>query len=269
MSDTCALKDKEREVMVDFIDIYRKHVALWKVKSKEYSNRNLRNKGIDELHGKLQELDPHCTRDDVMKKINSLRSSFRRELRKHESSKKSGNATDDIYTPTLWYFEDMMFICDQEMPRESTSNMESVNEESVAEPPADDEIPSCSNAPVVKRSRGNTTKADHFLNLVARNLEERSERHDTPNETFGKYVGQALDSLDKKTAGCARKLINDVLFEAENGNLSAYSKIVTNTYHSHESFATPVPQSSSSFHVSDNSNSDSNMSHYFANFQPL
>lgn len=80
-------------------------------------------------HGKLQVLDPHCTRDDVMKKINCPRSSFRRELRKHESSKKSGNSTDDIYTPTLWYFEDMMFICDQELPRESTSNMESVNEE--------------------------------------------------------------------------------------------------------------------------------------------
>ena len=43
------MSDKEREIMVDFIDIYRKHIALWKVKSKEYSNRNLRNKGIDEL----------------------------------------------------------------------------------------------------------------------------------------------------------------------------------------------------------------------------
>ena len=71
MSDTCAVKDKEREIMVDLIDIYRNHIALWKVKSKEYSNRNLRNKGIDELHGKLQALDPQCTRDDVMKKIKS------------------------------------------------------------------------------------------------------------------------------------------------------------------------------------------------------
>lgn len=121
----------------------------------------------------------------------------------------------------------------------------------------------------MKRSRGNTTKADHILNLVARNLEERSERRDTPNETFGKYVGQALDSLDKKTAGFARKLITDVLFEAENGNLTAYSKIVTDTYYSHQSLATPLPQSSSSFYVSNNSNSDSNMSQYFANFQPL
>ena len=111
----------------------------------------------------------------------------------------------------------------------------------------------------MKRSRGNTTKADHILNLVARNLEERSERRDTPNETFGKYVGQALDSLDKVTAGFAKKLMNDVLFEAENGNLTACSKIVTDTYLS------PLPQC----YVSDNSNSDSNMSHYFANFQPL
>ena len=123
----------------------------------------------------------------------------------------------------------------------------------------------------MKRSRGNTrpTKPDHVLDLVARNLEKGSEIHDTPNETFGKYVGQGLDSLDKKTASFARKLITDVLFEAENGNLTAYSKIVTDTYHSHESFATPLPQSSSSFLESDNSNSNSNMSQYFANFQPL
>ena len=156
----------------------------------------------------------------------------------------------------------------------ASSNFKSVAEPSsddegmmsVAEPPSgDDEIPSsCSNAPVVKWSGGNATdEADHIFNLVARNLEERSERRDTPNETFGKYVGQALDSLDKVTAGFAKKLMNDVLFEAENGNLTACSKIVTDTYHS------PLPQCSSAFNVSDNSNSDSNMSHYFANFQPL
>ena len=125
MSDGSGIKDKEREIIMDFIDIYKTHTALWKVKSKEYSNRELRNKGLEELREKLKELIPHCTKDDVMKKINSLRSSFRRELRKHESSKKSGNATDDIYTPTLWYFNDLMFICDQELPREGISNLDS------------------------------------------------------------------------------------------------------------------------------------------------
>ena len=42
-------------------------MALWKVKSKEYPNRNVRNKGMDELHGKLQDLDPYCARDDMIK----------------------------------------------------------------------------------------------------------------------------------------------------------------------------------------------------------
>lgn len=101
MSDPYAIKDKESEVMVDFVDIYRKHTALWKVKSKEYSKKHLRNKVIDELHRKLKDIDPQCTRDDVMKKINCLRSSFRRELRKHENSKMSGKSTDDIHTHSL------------------------------------------------------------------------------------------------------------------------------------------------------------------------
>ena len=39
--------------MMDFIEIYRKHTALWKGKSKEYPHKNLRNKGIEELHYKF------------------------------------------------------------------------------------------------------------------------------------------------------------------------------------------------------------------------
>ena len=62
------VKYKEREIMMDTIVVYRKHIALWKVKSKEYSNRNLRNKGIEEFQEKLKELHSHCTWDDEMKK---------------------------------------------------------------------------------------------------------------------------------------------------------------------------------------------------------
>jgi len=45
MNDT-TVKGKEREILLDFIDIYRQNIVLWKIKSKEYSNRILRNKGI-------------------------------------------------------------------------------------------------------------------------------------------------------------------------------------------------------------------------------
>jgi hypothetical protein len=39
----------------------------------------------------------------VKRKINNLRSAFRRELNKVLESKTTGLSADDIYVPTLWY----------------------------------------------------------------------------------------------------------------------------------------------------------------------
>ena len=55
-------KRNEREVLLQFIHTYRDHPALWKVKSKEYSNKIARSKGISALQDILKELEPDCTR---------------------------------------------------------------------------------------------------------------------------------------------------------------------------------------------------------------
>ena len=117
-------KKNEREVLLQFIHAYRDNPALWKVKSKEYSNKIARSKGLLALQDILKELEPDCTRDAVIKKINCLRASFRREYRKIENSKKSGTSPDDMYTSSLWYFEEMMFVLDQDILRESCSNLD-------------------------------------------------------------------------------------------------------------------------------------------------
>lgn len=125
-------KRNEKDVLIDFIHTYKAHPALWKVKSKEYSNKIARNKGVVALHEILKKIEPDCTRDAVTKKINSLRASFRREFKKMEISKKSGTSTDDVYVPSLWYYEEMMFVLDQDVPRESCSNLDEfddINEE--------------------------------------------------------------------------------------------------------------------------------------------
>jgi len=48
------------------------------------------------------------------RKINTLRSNFRRELKKKINSRKSGAGADDMYEPTVWYFNDLEFLRDQE-----------------------------------------------------------------------------------------------------------------------------------------------------------
>lgn len=120
-------KRHERDVLLQLIHTYRDHPAVWKVKSKEYCNKIARGKGISALQDILKELEPNCTRDAVIKKINCLRTAFRREYKKIENSKTSGTSTDEIYTSSLWYFDEMLFVLDQDLPRESCSNLDNVN----------------------------------------------------------------------------------------------------------------------------------------------
>lgn len=54
--------------------------------------------------------------DDV-KRNNSVRSAYRKEWKKMQTGRASG-ASGDIYEPNLWYFENRMFLKDQELPRE-------------------------------------------------------------------------------------------------------------------------------------------------------
>lgn len=52
----------------------------------------------------------------LVKKFNSLRTNFRKELNRIKNSEKSGAGTDDIMEPTLWYFDEMKFLVGQDEP---------------------------------------------------------------------------------------------------------------------------------------------------------
>jgi hypothetical protein len=63
---------------------------LWKIKSKEYTNKN-----------------------------------FRKEIKKVEQSRRSGSSIDDIYVPSLWYYDLLIFTIDQELQTNRISNLDS------------------------------------------------------------------------------------------------------------------------------------------------
>jgi len=60
------------------------------------------------------------------KKINTLRSTYRRELKKVLASKKSGAGVEDIYVPSVWHFEDLGFLFDHEI---QISGMSTIDDE--------------------------------------------------------------------------------------------------------------------------------------------
>ena len=113
-----------REVLSDFIDLYQSFPCLWRIKSADYYNKHAKQIAQDKLVEKLKECDPNADRESCLRKINSLRASFRKEFKNVQASYKSGACTDDIYKPNLWYYEKLLFLKDQEMPGRSRSTIE-------------------------------------------------------------------------------------------------------------------------------------------------
>ncbi|KAJ8926227.1 hypothetical protein NQ314_021415 [Rhamnusium bicolor] len=109
------------EFITEFIELYRQLPCLWKVKGKSYSNRHEKNKAYGKLLSFYKTGDENATVDSVKNKINNLRSAFRKELKKVRKSKRSGEGSDSVYEPTLWYFNLLLFTADQEKPRNSVS----------------------------------------------------------------------------------------------------------------------------------------------------
>jgi len=114
-----------RAFLTEFIHKYREYPYLWKGKSKEYFDRVKKNLAYEHLTTKLKEIDPDTNKEKTVKKINSLRSCFRKELKKVNDPKTSGAGADDTYTPSLWYFQELLFLTDHEVPRKGISNLES------------------------------------------------------------------------------------------------------------------------------------------------
>ena len=95
-----------------FIELYRAHTCLWQVTNKDYSNKNKRQAAIDQLVAEAKTMYPRANDTQIKAKIGSLRSTFLRELKKIEGSKRSGAAADDVYVPKLWYFNSLIFLKD-------------------------------------------------------------------------------------------------------------------------------------------------------------
>ena len=92
----------------EFIELYKSQPAAWKIGSDLYKNDYEKMESWNILLDKYREIDPDATIKTVKKKINSLRSNYRRELNKIKSSEKTGQ----YYETTLWYFDLMDFLND-------------------------------------------------------------------------------------------------------------------------------------------------------------
>ncbi|KAK7067694.1 hypothetical protein SK128_024208, partial [Halocaridina rubra] len=120
----------------------------------------------------------------------------------------------------------------------------------------------------VKRRGKTLSKSGHILDTMVRKLDESVHKDDSGIDLFMSYVARRIHSMDQRTAVITRKLINDVLFEAEMGNLNCSSRVISTPQ---ETVSLPIPSNTSVYSCNSNNSSNSNdseMSQYFAHFQP-
>ncbi|XP_023288149.1 uncharacterized protein LOC111673968 [Orussus abietinus] len=111
-----------REHLEEFIRAYRNEPCLWMTKSKDYHDRNKKDAAYGRLIETYKAIDPHANREIVVKKINNLRTTYKKELKKQQLSQTFGAGAEETYTPRLWYFHLLDFLYDQETPRTSMSD---------------------------------------------------------------------------------------------------------------------------------------------------
>lgn len=117
-----------REIVTLLIHELQEHECLYKVNCyQSKTHKDNASTAINVLIEKLKlqfpakclNLDPNT----VKQKIKSLKDNFRKTNRKIAASASCQMATD-IYQPTLWYYNMMKFLCEDDKAQDSTSDYE-------------------------------------------------------------------------------------------------------------------------------------------------
>uniref|UniRef100_A0A182W0U3 MADF domain-containing protein n=1 Tax=Anopheles minimus TaxID=112268 RepID=A0A182W0U3_9DIPT len=229
----------------EFIELYKSFPCLWHQQSKQYEHQ--KQKAYAALVQKYREVDPQASKETVKRKINALRTGYRKQLKRLNRPSKAGTNRQ----PTWWYFELFHFLDDypqwlKQEERVESTNLESQNMDNVEYENYSDDgdgskgmddvyesasprhaaqwTESCSSG-----SQGPSQpigiKTDDDLEALVKQKLNTILQND-PSIVYGKHVAHKLRSLGEQQNKFAQKLINDIIFEAEMGSLSRSSTLV-------------------------------------------
>ncbi|XP_068206996.1 uncharacterized protein [Palaemon carinicauda] len=233
----------------DFINIYRGHPSLWKLNSKDYFNKYKRAAGYNMLVMKLKQKDECATKDTVARKINNLRSAFRKEHKKVMRSLRSAASDDEVYEPSLWYYKKLLFLQGEETKDDSISEgKEDLSRLSNREGSPEERTSDHTNEtiPAPKRHKLNvknchphpSQQQPHHTRQESPTFQPATEDRQPVTEVrqpvtevrqpatevkddisyFADYVGSELRTVtDRRALALAKHNINTILFEATTG----------------------------------------------------
>ncbi|XP_045768334.1 uncharacterized protein LOC123869450 [Maniola jurtina] len=230
----------------EFILQYQSLPQLWDTSDIRYSNRFERYQALAKLLPIYQKMKPYGTIDDIKKKINSLRSNFRRELKKYMAHDNPGG-----YYPKVWYFPYLSFLrklegCDDK--GESTPKVDETEkpEHIQIERPKEKKeslLRSLCTEPKPRSSHPPQKMKKKILHREQIRTHHRPQpyQHQHQCQRISNPLAiewsETLARLDPLQKLYAKKAINDVLFEAELGNLHKNSVRINDD--TPETYSTP------------------------------
>ncbi|XP_034111701.1 uncharacterized protein LOC117572733 [Drosophila albomicans] len=91
-----------------FFRVYGRLPAFWKVTDEGYKSKRAKIEGYQKLLKSYRKIYPGANVDNMRRKINRIRCSFHRELRKVKLGELSARNKDDVNEPKLWYFKEFL-----------------------------------------------------------------------------------------------------------------------------------------------------------------
>lgn len=248
----------------DLIEEYKKQPALWKVKSSEYKNKALKAEAYDVLIKKCKQYVHGADREFVRMKINSLRTSFRKEYKKVLNSQKTAKDPSDIYKPHLWYFDLLMFIAEQNEDDPTSGETSQYNDDNDSSDDSSVNNPNPTKyhnfslfffkfiqdplASTSFKHEDITVDDEHMQDYPYDPLEDVSSTFERPKrvartsrpprasapapkvedvfDAIGKNVAHKLRGMTQQQRIIAEKIISDVMYHGQMETLTAQSKLV-------------------------------------------
>ncbi|XP_026729204.1 uncharacterized protein LOC113494889 [Trichoplusia ni] len=215
----------------DFITQLQTLPELWQAQHKHYTNKYKRQAGYKKLLEILKKIKPQATVDDVRKKINSLRSNYRRELRK--------SCIDEFYTPKAKSFKLLSFLNTSEELNSSHQNQQLLgvtgsrnagsSQENLNEPANPAPETSFSSISQVVQPPKNIFKENELIDRASLFMAQTSLQSQKlfqgtkTSHSLALIWAEKLDNLHPQQRFFAEKAIHDILFEAGLGTLHRYS----------------------------------------------
>ncbi|XP_063814171.1 uncharacterized protein LOC135054783 [Pseudophryne corroboree] len=220
------MSSDERIFWTGFIVLYRQYECLWHVKSATYANRALRNLAYDQLIRYSRARNSAADLNWVKKMIANFRTVFLKEHKKMVESQRTGAGTDEVYKPTLWFYDLMKFTLKQEPKKRSHSSLDPESPILIEEEASDsldlDPVDSATPQPRPPKQRRTTRRATYVPSSSQQFFQRAEEvllRPPDVDQAFGNYIAAEMRLMTDDQKWIFKRLVLDITFRAKGQSL--------------------------------------------------